>query len=49
LTCGSHLALASYGRKPAVVPRPKKKKKKRVLEENGVETPGSAGGTPVPG
>jgi transcription initiation factor TFIIH subunit 3 len=48
LTCGSHLALSSYGRKPAVVPRPKKKKKKRVMEGNGVETPGSAGGTPVP-
>ena len=46
LTCGSHLALASYGRKPAVVPR-KKKKKKRVAE-GGVETPGSAGGTPQP-
>jgi transcription initiation factor TFIIH subunit 3 len=46
LTCGSHLALASYGRKPAVVPR-KKKKKKRVAE-GGAETPGSAGGTPQP-
>lgn len=48
LTCGSHLALASYGRKPAVVPRPKKKKKKRAVEAGGVETPGSAGGTPAP-
>lgn len=46
LTCGSHLALASYGRKPAVVPR-KKKKRKRVVGEG--ETPGSAGGTPAPG
>lgn len=47
LTCGSHLALSSYGRKPAVVPR-KKKKKKRVADGNGAETPGSAGGTPQP-
>jgi transcription initiation factor TFIIH subunit 3 len=49
LTCGSHLALANYGRKPAVVPKPKKKKRKRAaMEANGVETPGSAGGTPAP-
>ena len=48
LTCGSHLALASYGRKPAVVPRKKKKRKRAATEANGVETPGSAGGTPAP-
>jgi len=48
LTCGSHLALASYGRKPAVVPRKKKKRKRATTEANGVETPGSAGGTPAP-
>ncbi|KAM0716874.1 hypothetical protein Q7P37_006726 [Cladosporium fusiforme] len=49
LTCGSHLALASYGRKPAVVPR-KKKKRKRIAEQggSGVETPGSTDGTPAP-
>ena len=49
LTCGSHLALANYGRKPAVVPKQKKRKRKRAATEaNGVETPGSAGGTPAP-
>lgn len=48
LTCGSHLALASYGRKPAVVPRKKKKRKRAPTEPNGIETPGSAGGTPAP-
>jgi transcription initiation factor TFIIH subunit 3 len=48
LTCGSHLALASYGRKPAVVPRKKKKRKRATTETNGVVTPGSAGGTPAP-
>jgi transcription initiation factor TFIIH subunit 3 len=48
LTCGSHLALASYGQKPAVVPRKKKKRKRAATEANGTETPGSAGGTPAP-
>jgi transcription initiation factor TFIIH subunit 3 len=48
LTCGSHLALTSYGQKPAVVPRKKKKRKRAATEANGVETPGSAGGTPAP-
>jgi transcription initiation factor TFIIH subunit 3 len=48
LTCGSHLVLASYGQKPAVVPRKKKKRKRAATEANGVETPGSAGGTPAP-
>jgi transcription initiation factor TFIIH subunit 3 len=47
LTCGSHLALSGYGRKPAVVPR-KKKKKRKMVEGSGAETPGSTGGTPVP-
>jgi len=46
LTCGSHLVLANYGQKPAVVPKKKKGKKKRV--EGGEGTPGSARGTPVP-
>ena len=47
LTCGSHLQLANYGQKPAVVPR-KKKKKKRALEGGGdVGTPGSGAGTPI--
>lgn len=47
LTCGSHLVLANYGTKPAVVPK-KKKKRKRVAEGNGADTPVSAGGTPQP-
>jgi transcription initiation factor TFIIH subunit 3 len=47
LTCGSHLRVAEFGRKPAVVPRKPKKKKKRVTD--GVATPGSEGGTPAPG
>lgn len=47
LTCGSHLVLANYGQKPAVVPKRKKGKKKRL--EGGEGTPGSARGTPLPG
>ncbi|KAI0180723.1 transcription factor Tfb4 [Hypoxylon sp. FL1284] len=50
LTCGTRLALGSYGAKPAVVPRPRRKKRKRVLA-NGTserEETGSATGTPVP-
>lgn len=46
LTCGSHLQLANYGQKPAVVPKMKKKKKKRPLEDGG--TPDSRAGTPLP-
>lgn len=51
-TCGNKLALGRYGSKPAVVPRNKKKKKKR-LGLNGEpvgssEQPGSATGTPRP-
>lgn len=46
LTCGSQLRLGSYGAKPAVVPRPKKKKKKR-LGVPGREETGSTGGTPM--
>lgn len=46
LTCGSHLVLANYGQKPAVVPKKKKGKKKRV--GGGEGTPSSARGTPVP-
>lgn len=46
LTCGSHLTMANYGQKPAVVPK-KKKKKKRPLD--GGATPDSRSGTPLPG
>ncbi|KXT12002.1 hypothetical protein AC579_4656 [Pseudocercospora musae] len=45
LTCGSHLQMANYGQKPAVVPK-KKRKKKRAPD--GAETPGSRAGTPLP-
>ena len=38
LTCGSHLSMANYGQKSAVVPR-KKKKKKRALHGAGADTP----------
>ena len=46
LTCGSQLRLGNYGAKPAVVPRPKKKKKKR-LGVPGREETGSTTGTPM--
>ncbi|KAI0879974.1 transcription factor Tfb4 [Annulohypoxylon maeteangense] len=49
LTCGTKLALGSYGAKPAVVPRRKKKKKTRINGVSGREETGSATGTPVPG
>ncbi|KAI1456531.1 transcription factor Tfb4 [Annulohypoxylon moriforme] len=49
LTCGTKLALGSYGAKPAVAPRKKKKKKTRVNGVGGREETGSATGTPVPG
>ncbi|TKA82368.1 hypothetical protein B0A55_01413 [Friedmanniomyces simplex] len=50
LLCGSHLSMANYGQKPAVVARLKKKgRKKRVVDGGGADTPGSGGGTPVPG
>ncbi|KAF2166035.1 hypothetical protein M409DRAFT_23762 [Zasmidium cellare ATCC 36951] len=45
LTCGSHLTMANYGQKPAVVPK-KKKKKKRPID--GAATPDSRAGTPLP-
>lgn len=45
LTCGSHLQLANYGQKPAVVPK-LKKKKRRPLEGGGI--PDSRAGTPLP-
>ncbi|KAI0008932.1 transcription factor Tfb4 [Xylariaceae sp. FL0662B] len=48
LTCGTRLALGSYGARPAVVPR-KRRKKKRVNGAGGREETGSATGTPVPG
>ncbi|XDG03518.1 hypothetical protein ABKA04_003133 [Annulohypoxylon sp. FPYF3050] len=48
LTCGTKLALGSYGAKPAVVPRKKKKKKTRVNGVGGREETGSATGTPAP-
>ncbi|KAK3677916.1 RNA polymerase II transcription factor B subunit 4 [Recurvomyces mirabilis] len=47
LLCGSHLSMANYGQKPAVVPRKKKGKKKRIAD-SGVDTPGSGSGTPIP-
>ncbi|KAK5997302.1 General transcription and DNA repair factor IIH subunit tfb4 [Cladobotryum mycophilum] len=47
LTCGTKLALGSYGAKPAVAPR-KKKKKKKVVNGSGREETGSATGTPRP-
>ncbi|ROV92549.1 hypothetical protein VMCG_08940 [Cytospora schulzeri] len=51
LTCGNKLALGSYGAKPAVVPRRRKKKRKLGLngEPVGSEQPASATGTPRPG
>lgn len=47
LTCSTHLTLGTYGSKPAVVPR-KKKKKRKLNGAGGLET-GSARGTPAPG
>ncbi|EFX06611.1 transcription factor tfiih subunit [Grosmannia clavigera kw1407] len=46
LTCGSLLRLGNYGAHPAVVPRPKKKKKRR-LGPGGREDTGSTAGTPA--
>ncbi|KAI1769772.1 transcription factor Tfb4 [Hypoxylon cercidicola] len=49
LTCGTKLALGNYGAKPAVIPRPRKKKKKaRINGATGREETGSATGTPAP-
>lgn len=45
LTCGTKLALGSYGAKPAVVPRVKRKKK-RKFGADGLDA-GSATGTPA--
>jgi transcription initiation factor TFIIH subunit 3 len=47
LTCGTKLALGSYGAKPVVVVR-KKKKKKKINGLTGREETGSATGTPAP-
>ncbi|KJZ80168.1 hypothetical protein HIM_00018 [Hirsutella minnesotensis 3608] len=47
LTCGTKLALGSYGSKPAVVPR-KRKKKKKIVNGSMREETGSAAGTPRP-
>ncbi|RMX88590.1 hypothetical protein D0867_15528 [Hortaea werneckii] len=52
LLCGSHLSIGNFGQRPAVVPKPKKKGKKKVRGgiESGAETPASGGeGTPAPG
>lgn len=51
LTCGNRLALGTYGARPAVVPRKRKKKRKLGLngEPVGSEQPSSAVGTPRPG
>ncbi|KAF2971527.1 hypothetical protein GQX73_g2050 [Xylaria multiplex] len=46
LTCGTKLALGTYGAKPAVVPR--KKKKRKRINGTGREETGSATGTPGP-
>ncbi|KAI0130903.1 transcription factor Tfb4 [Daldinia grandis] len=48
LTCGTKLALGSYGAKPAVAPRKKKKKKVRANGVGAREDTGSAAGTPAP-
>ncbi|KAI1374816.1 transcription factor Tfb4 [Hypoxylon crocopeplum] len=49
LTCGTKLALGSYGAKPAVIPRARRKKKKaRINGVGGREETGSATGTPGP-
>ncbi|KAL1883363.1 RNA polymerase II transcription factor B subunit 4 [Diaporthe australafricana] len=51
LTCGNTLALGTYGARPAVVPRKKKKKRKFGFDGQpiGSEQPSSAVGTPRPG
>ena len=52
LTCGSHLSMADFGRKPAVVAKKKKKKKRPIDGFGGADTPGtpsSRTGTPAPG
>ncbi|KAI2616266.1 transcription factor Tfb4 [Hypoxylon sp. NC1633] len=54
LTCGTRLALGTYGARPAVVPRARRKRKKGSGRVNGSavggrEETGSATGTPVPG
>ncbi|KAI1327600.1 TFIIH subunit Tfb4/p34 [Xylariaceae sp. FL0255] len=49
LTCGTKLSLGDYGAKPAVVPRKKKKKGKKLNGVTGREETGSLAGTPVPG
>ncbi|KAI1471141.1 transcription factor Tfb4 [Daldinia caldariorum] len=48
LTCGTKLALGSYGAKPAVAPRKKKKRKIRANGTGASEDTASATGTPVP-
>ncbi|KAI1401961.1 transcription factor Tfb4 [Hypoxylon fuscum] len=48
LTCGTKLALGNYGAKPAVVPRVRRKKKRKVNGAGGREETGSATGTPIP-
>lgn len=48
LTCGTSLALGSYGARPAVVPRRRRKKRQRVLANGSVrEESGSATATPA--
>ena len=49
LTCGSKLSMGNYGQRPVVVARKKKKKRQQQRDGGGTATPGSAGGTPVPG
>jgi transcription initiation factor TFIIH subunit 3 len=50
LTCGTKLALGNYGAKPAVVPRQRKKKRRRLgINSEGREESYSVAGTPRPG
>lgn len=49
LTCGSTLALGAYGARPAVVPRARKKKKRKGLNGDGRDSTGTPAATPRPG
>ncbi|KAL8296621.1 hypothetical protein RB601_003854 [Gaeumannomyces tritici] len=49
LTCGSALALGAYGAKPAVVPRARKKKKRKGVNGDVRDSTGTPAGTPRPG
>ncbi|KLU89439.1 RNA polymerase II transcription factor B subunit 4 [Magnaporthiopsis poae ATCC 64411] len=49
LTCGSTLALGAYGARPAVVPRARKKKKRKGLNGDARDSTGTPAATPRPG